>query len=112
MSGVQFAQQIDMNGNKITELAPGVAGTDAVNVSQLTASTYAGFATSIGDGVASSYNVVHNLGTLDVIVGVYEVATNHDVFTDVARVDANTVSVSFGGVISTNSHRVVVLPVS
>lgn len=112
MSGVQFGQQIDMNGFKITELAPGVAGTDAVNVSQLTASTYAGFATSVGDGVATFFDVVHNLGTLDVVVGVYEVATNHDVMTDVNRVDVNTVRVTFGSVITTNSHRVVVLPVS
>lgn len=112
MSGVQFGQQIDMNGFKITELAPGVAGTDAVNVSQLTASTYAGFATSVGDAVATSFNVVHNLGTLDVVVAVYEVATGHDVMTDVSRVDANTVSVAFGSVIALNSHRVVVLPVS
>lgn len=112
MSGVQFVNQIDMNGNKIIELSPGVAGTDAVNVSQLTASTYAGFATSVGDGVATFFDVVHNLGTLDVIVGVYEVTTNHDVFTDVNRVDANTVRVSFGGVVAVNSHRVVVLPVS
>lgn len=112
MPGVQFGQQIDMNGFKVTEMAPGTNPTDAVTLSQLTASTYAGFATSIGDGVATSYNVLHNLGTLDVVVAVYEVATNHDVMADVSRVDANTVSVSFGGVITTNSHRVVVLPVS
>lgn len=112
MSGIQMANQVDMNNNKMVELAPGTAPTDAVNVSQLTASTYAGFATSVGDGVATSFNVPHNLGTLDVIVGVYEVATNHDVMTDVSRVDANTVSVGFGSVITTNSHRVVVLPVS
>lgn len=112
MSGVQFAQQADMNGFKITELAPGVAGTDAVNVSQLAASTYSGFATSVGDSVATFFDVVHNQGTLDVIVGVYEVATNHDVMVDVNRVDANTVRVTFGSVIATNSHRVVVLPVA
>jgi hypothetical protein len=112
MSGVQFGQQIDMNGFKITELAPGTDPTDAVNVSQLSTSTYSGFAANVGDGAATTFNVAHNLGTLDVVVGVYELATNHDVMTDVARVDANTVTVTFGFVVAVDSHRVVVLPVS
>lgn len=112
MPGVQFGQQIDMNNFKITELAPGVAGTDAVNVNQLNASTYSGFSASIGDGVATFFDVVHNLNTTDVIIAVYETATGHDVWTDPNRIDVNTVRVSFGSVISTNSHRVVILPVS
>lgn len=112
MSGVQFGNQIDMNSFKITELAPGTAGTDAVNLNQLNASTYAGFAATVGDGAATSFNVVHNLGTLDVIIGVYEIATGADYLAPTTRVDANTVSVGFGSAIPLNSYRVVVLPVS
>lgn len=111
MPGVQFGQQIDMNGFKVTELAPGTNPTDAVNLSQLTANAPQGFGQDVGDGVALTYNVVHNFGTLDVMVAVFEKATNHDVMVDVHRVDANTVQVGFGLAPATNSHRVLVIPV-
>ncbi|HEX6518274.1 MAG TPA: hypothetical protein VF049_22125 [Nocardioidaceae bacterium] len=111
MPGVQFFQQIDMNGLPITEVAPGVAPTDAVNVSQLNAASPQGFAQDVGDGVALTYNVVHNFGTLDVMVQVFEKATNHNVLVDAHRVDANTVQVGFGLAPALNSYRVLVIPV-
>jgi len=41
MPGIQFNAQADMNGFKVTELGPGTAGTDAVNLNQLNASVAA-----------------------------------------------------------------------
>lgn len=111
MPGVQFGQQIDMNSFKITELAPGVAGTDAVNVNQLTASSPQGFAQDIGDGVALTYTVTHNFGTLDVIIDVFEKATNHSVFADISRSNVNDAVIAFGAAIPLNSHRVLIIPV-
>jgi len=111
MPGVQFGQQLDMNSNKVTELSPGTAGTDAVNLNQLNANAPQGFAQDVGDGVALTYNVVHNFGTLDVMVEVFEKTTNHSVMTDAHRVDANTVQVGFGAAPALNSHRVLVVPV-
>lgn len=111
MSGIQFGNQLDLNGFKITEVAAGTDPTDAVNLSQLNAVAPEGFAQDIGDGVALTYNVVHNFNTLDVLVTVFEKATNHDVLTDVHRVDANTVQIGFGLAPALDSHRVLVVPV-
>lgn len=112
MPGVQFVNQIDMNSNLITELAPGVAGTDAVNVNQMNASMFQGFAQTIGDGVATSFTITHNLNTFDVLEpSVYEVSSGNFIktFTRVATV--NTVEVSFVLPPATNQYRVLVIPV-
>ena len=50
---------------------------------------------TIGNGVDTDYNVVHNLGTTDVIVQIYDIPTGDTVFTDVTRMDINTVRVRF-----------------
>ncbi|MEM1225964.1 MAG: hypothetical protein AAGJ40_09705 [Planctomycetota bacterium] len=66
------------------------------------------FAETIGDGVATSYTVTHNLATLDVLVQVVEVATGEAVSTSVLRTAANTVVVDFGVAVASNSYRVLV----
>lgn len=111
MPGVQFGQDIDMNGNSITELAPGVAATDAVNVSQLTASAPQGFSATVGDGVASTFNVVHSLATTDVMVQVYDVANGDQWITEVSTNGANAVDVTFGFTPTAGQFRVQVIPV-
>lgn len=108
MPGVQFGTQIDMNGFLITELAPGVAGTDAVNVNQLTAAN-GGFAVNVGDGVASSYVVTHNLGTRDVMVTTYLNASPWtETLVQVEHTSTNSVTVTFGSPPALNAWRVVV----
>lgn len=111
MPGVQFTNQIDMNGFAVTELAPGVAGTDGVNVNQLTANAPQGFGQTIGNGVLTSFTVTHNFGTLDVITAVVEVATGAYVYTTAAVASVNAVQVDFGTAPSTNQYRVLVVPV-
>lgn len=111
MPGVQFGNQIDMNGFKVTEMAPGTAGTDAVNVDQLTAASPQGFATDLGDAVASTFNVDHNFGTLDVLVSVFRKADGVEILTNVTRSTTNRVVVDFGFIPSTNTYRVLVIPV-
>jgi hypothetical protein len=111
MPGVQFTNQIDMNGFKVTELGPGIAGTDAVNVNQLTSSSPQGFAETVGDGINASFTITHNLNTLDVITAVYEVSTGNYVFTDSRIASVNTVVVAFGSTPTTSQYRVLVIPV-
>ena len=111
MPGVQFNNQIDMNGFKVTELAPGTAGTDAVNVDQLATASPQGFAQTIGDGVATSFTVTHNLATTDVITSVYEISSGNYVSTDMRVDSANTVVVAFGAAPTLNQYRVLVIPV-
>ena len=113
MPGVQFGQQIDMNGFKITELAPGVAGTDAVNVSQLGAFAD-GFAATIGDGVATSFNINHALALSnknDFVIRVSEVTSGQEYMVDVVGVDLNNASVTFGFVPTAGQFRVSINPV-
>lgn len=66
------------------------------------------FATSIGDGSATSYTVTHNLGTKDVIVQLYDVSTFDTVYADVKRNANNTVLVEFTSAPSSNDIRVLV----
>jgi hypothetical protein len=68
------------------------------------------FATSIGDGAATSIPVVHNLNTLDVQVEVYATAAPSDtVYPEVQRTDVNTVTVLFGVAPTSGQYRVVVV---
>jgi hypothetical protein len=58
---------------------------------------------------ATSYTVTHNLGTLDVHVQVYEVATGEEVIVDNVRALSNTVTLSFATAPTANAYRVVVI---
>jgi cytoskeletal protein CcmA (bactofilin family) len=66
-------------------------------------------AASVGNASGTSFAVVHNLGTRDVTVNVYDNANYETVVTDVVRTDANTVTVSFATAPSSNAYRVVVV---
>lgn len=111
MSGVQFGQQIDMNGFKITELQAGSAPTDGVNVSQLAALAPQGFAADIGNGASTTITVSHSLSTFDVIVQVYKNSTFETVLVDVVRSAEDDVQITFGTAPAVNEYRVLVLPV-
>lgn len=111
MPGVQFGNQIDMNGFRVTEMGAGANPTDAVNLAQLTAASPQGFAQDVGDAVATSFNIDHNFGSLDVVVQVVRKSDGVTVFTDVTRSTVNRVIVDFGSVIALNSFRVLVVPV-
>ena len=58
---------------------------------------------------ATSYTVTHNLGTLDVHVQVYEVATGEEVIVDNARATTNTITLGFASAPTSNAYRVVVI---
>lgn len=111
MAGVQFGQQIDMNGLKVTELGPGTVGTDAVNLNQLTANAPQGFSATIGDGAASTFNVVHSLNTTDVMAQVFEVSTGDAWLVEISTSGVNAIDVTFGFVPTAGQFRVQVIPV-
>jgi len=84
------------------------------HVTAITSATPAGsvakYAVSIGDGSNTSYTVTHNLGTTDVTVEVFEVASPYArVFTDVEHTSTNTITVKFATAPTTNQYRVVVM---
>ena len=58
---------------------------------------------------ATSYTITHNLGTLDVHVQVYEVATGEEVIVDNIRASTTTVTLGFASAPTSNAYRVVVI---
>lgn len=89
--------------------------TGATGSTGATGATGAGktFATSIGNGSATSFTVTHNLGTRDVTVSVLQAGSPYaPVYATWAAATTNTVSVDFGAVVPTsNQYRVVVIAV-
>jgi hypothetical protein len=87
-----------------TYTLPDTTGTVALT-SDITGRTYA---TSIGDGSATSYTVTHNLGSQDVIVQLYDVSSLDTVFADVVRTSTSVVTIDFSSAPTANDIRVLV----
>lgn len=66
------------------------------------------FVANVGTGAATSIAVTHGLGTLDVIVQVYEVATGETVECDVTRNSTSQVTLGFTTAPANNAYRVLV----
>lgn len=64
---------------------------------------------NVGNGVATSFAITHNLGTRDVVVNVYDNATYETVETDVVRTDTNNVTITFASAPATDAYRVVIV---
>ena len=89
-------------------------GTDAtIAVTPSTLASWSGrvkkYATSIGDGSATSYTVTHNLASLDVGVTVFNNSTGDEVITDVTHATTNTLTIVFASAPASNAYRVVVI---
>lgn len=70
-----------------------------------------GYVTTIGNGSSTSITVTHNLGTRDVVIQVYRVASPYDtVYMDVERTTTNSATLKFASAPATNEYRVVVQP--
>lgn len=67
-----------------------------------------GFAASIGNGVANSFIVTHNLNTLDVTTNLIEVSTGNQVITDISHTSVNSVTVNFFNAPTTNQYRIII----
>jgi len=67
------------------------------------------FATNVGDGLALSYPVTHNLGTKDVSVTVFNIATGAEVLAAVTHTSTSVVTIVFTIPPALNAYRVVVM---
>jgi len=74
-------------------------GTNYKTIQNIQESTYA---TSVGDGSATSYTVTHNLGSRDVIVQLYDASSYDTVVAQVVRTDADNITVTFNTAPGTN----------
>ena len=66
------------------------------------------YAVSFGNGAATSFTITHNLNTLDVTVGVYEVSSGAEVEVDVVRTSTTVVTLTTVVAPTANQYRVVV----
>jgi hypothetical protein len=67
------------------------------------------YATSIGDGSATSYTITHNLGTRDVTVTMYDNSSPYaEVVCDINHATTNTVTALFTIAPTTNQYRAVI----
>lgn len=66
------------------------------------------FKASIGDGVATSYAITHNLNSTDIMVQLFENATGDTVIADVTRTSANVATISFTQAPSASEIRVLI----
>lgn len=64
---------------------------------------------NVGNTSATSFAIDHNLGTLDVLVQVYDNSTFDTVEVDVVRTTSNRVTVSFASAPGNNAYRVVII---
>ncbi len=66
------------------------------------------YATNIGNGVATTYQVTHNLGTRDVMVQLYDNSSYDTVYADVVRNTTNQITITTNSPIATNDVRVLI----
>lgn len=93
------------------------AGTNAVKV--VTPATLKGhldaygmmlrYSETIGDGATTDFTITHSLGSKDVLIAVYNVATDTKVETDESTPTVNTASIKFNTAPTANQFRVVVI---
>lgn len=67
------------------------------------------FSSNVGDGVATTINVAHNLNSEDVIIQVRDAVTKTIIDCTMTIVDANTISLTFTTAPSADANRVVVM---
>lgn len=92
-------QNISITASQVTDFCTAV---ETCVASDLT------FATNIGNGVATTYLVTHNLGTRDVIIQLYDNSTYDTVIADVLRNTTNQITITTNSPIATNDVRVLI----
>jgi hypothetical protein len=109
-AGVVTVDTILKSSNSYLTSASGLAiDISALEGKLVTDSFTKKFSEDVGDGLSTSFDVDHNLGTSDVVVQVFDTATNDTVEVDVVRTTNNRVTVSFTVAPDEDAYRVVVI---
>jgi hypothetical protein len=95
----------------LLDTAPGlVLGAGGIKVDRTQSGSKVGYAADVTSG-STSAAMTHGLGTLDVIVQVYDKASGAQVDCDIVLTSTTVVTLTFGSTITAAQYRVVVLPV-
>lgn len=101
---IELATQAEVNaGSDTTRAITPATLTGYINT--LPVST---FTANLGDNVATSFPITHNLGTLDVSIQVYENSTGNTVITDHTRGTTNQATIVFNVAPTTSQYRVII----
>ena len=100
---------IDSSENISVKLGAGLSFDGSGNVTVAESYGVRKFATSIGDGNTTVFQVTHSLGTRDVAVTIYDNSTKAEVFADVIHNTDSVVTISFASAPSSNEFRIVVI---
>lgn len=85
-------------------------GAGSITINATGGGTVNKFATSIGNGSLTTFTVTHSLGTLDVLVVIYDNSTLAEVEADVVHTSTSVVTITVAGTApTTNAYRVVVI---
>ena len=107
---------LDINGRTATTNAISTDTLLVYNASQNKKITVSSLATSLqrvnsfASTITDTATVTHGLGTVDVIVQLYDVTTGNTVYADIDRTSTSAITVTFGST-PTNSIRVMVMRV-
>lgn len=95
-----------VTGSVFTNMNPALSASYALSASF---APYNSTSSIIGDGAASSYDIVHNFGTRNLHITVYEnFGLNYEtVYPDIRRPDVNTVRVVFANPVSAINQYIV-----
>jgi hypothetical protein len=111
-AGVVTVDTILKSSNSYLTSASGLAvDVSALSGALTTESFTRKFAQNVGNGSATSFDIDHNFNTKDVVVEVFDKATNDTVEVDVVRSEENLnrLTVSFTTAPANNAYRVVVI---
>lgn len=87
--------QIGLNNGNPLPIANGGTGAATASAARAALSATGKYATTVGDGTTLTFAVTHNLGSTDVNVQVYDMATGSQELVQTTVAGVNTVSVSF-----------------
>lgn len=74
-----------------------------------TADSILKYSSNVGNGIGTSFNIIHNFNTKDIVVSVYDNNTNIQAYPAVTIMDFDTINLQFSLVPSNNAYKVVVL---
>jgi hypothetical protein len=102
---------LELSGSAFSVKLPGSSGLIKDSTGLRVDSSYSGLAKRYAVNVPTNATatITHNLGTLDVIVAVYEVTGGAQVWPDVAVATTNTVTLTFATAPTSGQYRCVVL---